>query len=124
MSSVATQTYAKYQDSDVPNGDIAQAAKEIASLNATISRATVVGDVPNDLLDRRDQLLDQLSGSARSRSPTRATATSTSRSWTRSRRHELRHRQGRRSLDRRARLLVARRPARRLLAAGDPPRAR
>ncbi|HEX4691501.1 MAG TPA: flagellar hook-associated protein FlgK [Solirubrobacteraceae bacterium] len=63
IGSVATQTYAKYQDlTSVPNGDIAQAAKEIASLNTTISRATVVGDVPNDLLDRRDQLLDQLSG--------------------------------------------------------------
>jgi flagellar hook-associated protein 1 FlgK len=68
LSTVAQQTYARYQDltrpasTGDPGGDIAQAAKELAGLNATISRAVVVGDAPNDLFDRRDQLLDQLSG--------------------------------------------------------------
>jgi flagellar hook-associated protein 1 FlgK len=63
ISGVADSTAAQYQSlTAVPNGDVAQVAKELAALNGTISRATVVGDVPNDLLDRRDQLLDQLSG--------------------------------------------------------------
>jgi flagellar hook-associated protein 1 FlgK len=61
------QTYAQYSDLARPagtgdaGGDIAQAAKEIADLNDSIKRFITVGDVPNDLLDRRDQLLDQLS---------------------------------------------------------------
>ena len=68
FATVAQQTYAQYQDltrpatATDPGGDIAQAAKELAGLNATIARAVTVGDSPNDVLDRRDQLLDQLSG--------------------------------------------------------------
>jgi flagellar hook-associated protein 1 FlgK len=42
-------------------GPIDLAAKEIAQLNAAIGGATARGDTPNDLLDRRDALLDQLS---------------------------------------------------------------
>src|SRR3954462_7887816 len=45
-----------------PGGDVAQAASELARLNKTISGFLTAGDPPNDLLDRRDQLLDQLSG--------------------------------------------------------------
>jgi flagellar hook-associated protein 1 FlgK len=44
-----------------PGGEIAQIAKDIAELNDTIRRFVTGGDMPNDLLDRRDQLLDQLS---------------------------------------------------------------
>jgi flagellar hook-associated protein 1 len=43
-------------------GDIANAATELARLNKTISGFLSAGDPPNDLMDRRDQLLDQLSG--------------------------------------------------------------
>jgi flagellar hook-associated protein 1 FlgK len=43
-------------------GDIAQAATELAGLNKSISSFLVNGDAPNDLMDRRDMLLDQLSG--------------------------------------------------------------
>jgi flagellar hook-associated protein 1 len=43
-------------------GDIAKAASELAGLNKTISSFLSAGDPPNDLMDRRDQLLDQLSG--------------------------------------------------------------
>jgi flagellar hook-associated protein 1 len=43
-------------------GDIAKAASELAGLNKTISGFLSAGDPPNDLMDRRDQLLDQLSG--------------------------------------------------------------
>jgi flagellar hook-associated protein 1 FlgK len=64
---VQGQTYAQYADLARPasgtdaGGDIAQMAKEVADLNDSIKRFITVGDVPNDLLDRRDQLLDQLS---------------------------------------------------------------
>jgi flagellar hook-associated protein 1 FlgK len=64
---VQSQSYAQYSDLARPSspgdagGDIAQISKDIADLNDTIKRFITVGDVPNDLLDRRDQLLDQLS---------------------------------------------------------------
>jgi len=45
-----------------PGGEIAQIAKDIAELNDTVRRFITAGDIPNDLLDRRDQLLDELSG--------------------------------------------------------------
>lgn len=44
-----------------PDGEVAKIATELAGLNKTISSFLVNGDSPNDLLDRRDQLLDQLS---------------------------------------------------------------
>jgi flagellar hook-associated protein 1 len=43
-------------------GDIANAATELATLNKTIAGFITAGDPPNDLMDRRDQILDQLSG--------------------------------------------------------------
>jgi flagellar hook-associated protein 1 FlgK len=64
---VKDQTYAEYADlarpasAGDPGGEIAQVATEIAQLNDTIKRFMTAGDVPNDLLDRRDLLLDQLS---------------------------------------------------------------
>jgi flagellar hook-associated protein 1 FlgK len=45
-----------------PDGEIAKVAAELAGLNNTISKSIVTGDMPNDLMDRRDLLLDQLSG--------------------------------------------------------------
>jgi flagellar hook-associated protein 1 FlgK len=44
-----------------PGGEIAQIARDIAELNDVVRRYITGGDVPNDLLDRRDVLLDQLS---------------------------------------------------------------
>jgi flagellar hook-associated protein 1 FlgK len=44
-----------------PGGEVAQIANEIANLNDIIKRTVTGGDTPNDLLDRRDLLLDQLS---------------------------------------------------------------
>jgi flagellar hook-associated protein 1 len=67
ISLVQGQTYAQYADLARPaapgdtGGEVAQIAKDIADLNDTIKRFITSGDVPNDLLDRRDQLLDQLS---------------------------------------------------------------
>jgi flagellar hook-associated protein 1 FlgK len=61
ISLVQDQTYAQYADLAGPGGEVAQIAKDIGDLNDTIRRFITSGDVPNDLLDRRDQLLDQLS---------------------------------------------------------------
>jgi flagellar hook-associated protein 1 FlgK len=44
-----------------PGGEIAQIARDIAELNDSVRRFITGGDIPNDLLDRRDQLLDELS---------------------------------------------------------------
>jgi flagellar hook-associated protein 1 FlgK len=68
MSLVQQQTRAQYDDltrpasAGDPGGDVAQAATEIAQLNDTIKRYITAGDAPNDLMDRRDLLLDKLSG--------------------------------------------------------------
>ena len=43
-------------------GQVDSIAKELGQLNGSIASALQNGDAPNDLLDRRDQLLDQLSG--------------------------------------------------------------
>jgi flagellar hook-associated protein 1 len=58
---VKGQTYAEYSDLAGPSGEVAQIAQSIAELNDTIKRYITTGDVPNDLLDQRDQLLDNLS---------------------------------------------------------------
>jgi flagellar hook-associated protein 1 len=47
-----------------PGGKVEQIATEIAQLNDTIKRFVTAGDPPNDLMDRRDQLLDELSSLA------------------------------------------------------------
>ena len=44
-----------------PGGEVSKIASEIAGLNTAISSFVVNGDFPNDLMDRRDVLLDQLS---------------------------------------------------------------
>jgi flagellar hook-associated protein 1 FlgK len=43
-------------------GEIEATAREIAGLNDTIKKFMTAGDVPNDLMDKRDLLLDKLSG--------------------------------------------------------------
>jgi flagellar hook-associated protein 1 len=58
---VKSQTYAEYSDVAGPNGEVAQIAKNVAELNDTIKRYITTGDIPNDLLDQRDLLLDKLS---------------------------------------------------------------
>jgi flagellar hook-associated protein 1 FlgK len=75
ISSVRTQmqaaqsvAQAQYDDITRPasgtdqGGQVAQIATQLADLNTTISHFMTAGDVPNDLLDKRDTLLDQLSG--------------------------------------------------------------
>jgi flagellar hook-associated protein 1 len=61
---VAAQQGAQSQYDSItgPQGDIAQAAKQLAALNTSIAAYLTNGDSPNDLMDARDKLLDQLSG--------------------------------------------------------------
>lgn len=67
LTVVANQARAEYGDlvrpagPGDPGGEIAQIAKELAALNDTIKRSMTGGDQPNDLFDRRDLLLDELS---------------------------------------------------------------
>jgi flagellar hook-associated protein 1 FlgK len=68
MAQAQSVAQAQYDDITRPaggtdqGGQIAQIATQLADLNTTISHFLTAGDAPNDLLDRRDQLLDQLSG--------------------------------------------------------------
>jgi flagellar hook-associated protein 1 FlgK len=61
---VAAQQSANDQYSAIagPGGEVAKIAQELAGLNNTIAKSLTNGDAPNDLMDRRDVLLDQLSG--------------------------------------------------------------
>jgi flagellar hook-associated protein 1 FlgK len=61
---VAAQQTAQgqYQAIVGDGGEVDKIAAEIAGLNDTISKVATTGEVPNDLLDRRDLLLDKLSG--------------------------------------------------------------
>src|SRR4051812_27261783 len=52
----------KYTSIAGPGGEVSKIADELAGLNKTISDFQTIGDAPNDLMDRRDLLLDQLSG--------------------------------------------------------------
>jgi flagellar hook-associated protein 1 FlgK len=68
MEAAQSVAQAQYDDITRPasgtdqGGQIAQVATQLADLNTTISHFMTAGDVPNDLLDKRDALLDQLSG--------------------------------------------------------------
>jgi flagellar hook-associated protein 1 FlgK len=68
MTAAQSAAQAQYDDITRPasgtdqGGQIAQIATQLADLNTTISHFLTAGDAPNDLMDRRDQLLDQLSG--------------------------------------------------------------
>src|SRR3954471_16930858 len=62
MVAAQQTTQDKYTAISGPGGEITRIATELAGLNKTISDFLSVGDPPNDLMDRRDLLLDQLSG--------------------------------------------------------------
>jgi flagellar hook-associated protein 1 FlgK len=61
LETVRTQAQGEYDALTATGGEIHGIAKEIADLNATIKKFVTAGDEPNDLMDRRDVLLDQLS---------------------------------------------------------------
>jgi flagellar hook-associated protein 1 FlgK len=46
----------------VAPGEIEATARELAGLNDTIKKFVTAGDTPNDLMDKRDALLDKLAG--------------------------------------------------------------
>jgi flagellar hook-associated protein 1 len=52
----------RYDSIAGPGGEVTKIATELAGLNKTIGAFLSNGDSPNDLMDRRDLLLDQLSG--------------------------------------------------------------
>jgi flagellar hook-associated protein 1 FlgK len=52
----------KYATIAGPGGEVEKVASELAGLNRVISGFLKTGDSPNDLMDRRDALLDKLSG--------------------------------------------------------------
>jgi flagellar hook-associated protein 1 FlgK len=61
LTTVKAQANAEYASLTGPGGDVESIAKEIATLNGAIKQFTANGDQPNDLMDRRDMLLDKLS---------------------------------------------------------------
>src|SRR3954462_7235049 len=61
LTTVKSQATAEYTALTGAGGDVVSTANEIATLNAAIKQFTANGDSPNDLMDRRDNLLDKLS---------------------------------------------------------------
>ena len=61
LTNVKSQATAQYAAITGPGGDVETIATQISQLNGSIKALVAGGDSPNDLLDRRDALLDQLS---------------------------------------------------------------
>jgi flagellar hook-associated protein 1 len=61
LTTVKSQATAEYAALTAAGGDVVSTANEIATLNAAIKQFIANGDQPNDLMDRRDNLLDKLS---------------------------------------------------------------
>jgi flagellar hook-associated protein 1 len=61
LASASAQATTGISDLLSADGPVKPIADELAKLNVQINRAVGAGSEPNDLLDRRDQLLDQLS---------------------------------------------------------------
>src|SRR3954453_9873993 len=61
LSNVKSQAAAQYAAITGPGGDVETIATGISQLNASIKAFVAGGDTPNDLLDRRDMLIDRLS---------------------------------------------------------------
>jgi flagellar hook-associated protein 1 len=61
LQTAKSQAAAQYASLTGAQGTVQQIATQIASLNKAIKSSVQIGDQPNDLLDKRDLLLDQLS---------------------------------------------------------------
>jgi flagellar hook-associated protein 1 FlgK len=61
MAAAQSAATGQYDDIAGPGGAVEKISTELAGLNKTISQSLVNGDAPNDLMDRRDLLIDQLS---------------------------------------------------------------
>lgn len=64
LAAVGAQADGDYQAITVAGGQVSSIASQISQLNDQIKSGVASGEVPNDLLDRRDMLLDELSGLA------------------------------------------------------------
>ena len=64
MQTVASEAAAELSALTGAGGELQQVGRELAGLNGAIRDAQRVGAQPNDLLDRRDLLLDKLAGLA------------------------------------------------------------
>jgi flagellar hook-associated protein 1 len=64
LATAAEQAAAEYTSLTAAGGEVGQTAEEIAKLNEAIRSSLTSGAAPNDLYDRRDLLLDKLSGLA------------------------------------------------------------
>jgi flagellar hook-associated protein 1 FlgK len=61
LASISDNAATEYSDITGPNGPVMSAATELQTLNVAIRDAVRGGGAPNDLLDRRDEILDNLS---------------------------------------------------------------
>lgn len=61
LATVAQQAQDEYDAITGPSGDVGNMASELAGLNRAIGDAVFRGQQPNDLMDRRDELIDRLS---------------------------------------------------------------
>jgi flagellar hook-associated protein 1 FlgK len=61
MTAAQEMAQGQYQAIVGEGGEVDKIAAELAGLNKTISQFLSVGEAPNDLMDRRDLLIDQLS---------------------------------------------------------------
>jgi len=64
LSTISTQAGTQYASLTGANGQVQDYANQIAQLNGQIKQAQEAGQQPNDMLDRRDLLLDKLSSLA------------------------------------------------------------
>lgn len=64
LQTISTQVSQQYEARTGESGEVAQYAHQIAQLNEQIKLSEQAGQPPNDMLDRRDLLLDKLSSLA------------------------------------------------------------
>jgi flagellar hook-associated protein 1 len=64
LATISTQTTEQFNSLTGPSGEVEDYANQIAQLNGQIKLAEEAGQQPNNMLDRRDLLLDKLSGLA------------------------------------------------------------
>jgi flagellar hook-associated protein 1 len=64
LTTIATQAGEQYNSLTGPSGEVEDYAQQIAQLNGQIKLSEEAGQPPNDMLDRRDLLIDKLSALA------------------------------------------------------------
>jgi len=77
ISTISAQVEAQYAARTSPTGEVADIAKQIGQLNEQIKLAEQARQPPNDMLDRRDLLIDKLSSLAQVTVTTNADGTDT-----------------------------------------------